>query len=713
MVVGTHALPHLLDLLRRVGRGRAADGRGGVHGDVPERAAGRPGRRVPRVGLDRGRDATTRARSASCRSSGAPQRSRAIGDILAEVQGLVAAGSSRSTLLGQNVNTYGRDVTVPGSSRRPLFAELLRQVNEVDGLRRIRFTSPHPHDFTPDVIEAMAESEKVCEHIHFPLQSGSDHGPEGDAAFLPARALPGVAGRDPRGDPGRSPCRPTSSSGSRARPRRTSRETLDVVERARFDSRVHVPVLPAPGDARRLDARPGPEGGRAGAVRPPRRAPGRDHARASARADRDRTVEVLVEGAGREGRSTQARTRTNRIVHLRRAARRRARSSTRARHRGRVASPRRRGRAAPALVEAVGADASAPWSARPRAGRPRRRSASRRRSGRRSSRSTRCSCTAGWTWGRRSRRPNTGPGAAPLMDLAEPARARSRVARFQAAGQAAADDVRRRRRGRCWSAGRASTSARWSTTSAFPREDPVVRSGARGRGGRARVPTSLRATGRARPRRGGEDRTRERPPDRPGARGDRDHRRAVQRLRGGVGGVRPRSRCGSRGSVSRRETLTARVEATGAAMLDAGWLDEVEALVDRGFGGWLTAPRRRSATRRSRGISPVSSSLEEAVGADREADARRSRGARWRGSVVTRGSGGSTPARAAPSRSSTSCVGLPGGRVSGELASREVPGDRERLPDASTEIDAPVAAARRPRAVRPMVRRRRRRARSA
>jgi len=63
---------------------------------------------------------------------------------------------------------------VPGSSRRPLFADLLRMVNQVDGLRRIRFTSPHPHDFTPDVIEAMATSDKVCEHIHFPLQSGSD-----------------------------------------------------------------------------------------------------------------------------------------------------------------------------------------------------------------------------------------------------------------------------------------------------------------------------------------------------------------------------------------------------------------------------------------------------------------------------------------------------------------------------------------------------------
>src|SRR5437762_2297669 len=78
------------------------------------------------------------------------------------------------TLLGQNVNTYGRDVSVPDSSRRPLFADLLRRVGDVDGIRRVRFTSPHPHDFTPDVIDAMAETPAVCEHIHFPLQSGSD-----------------------------------------------------------------------------------------------------------------------------------------------------------------------------------------------------------------------------------------------------------------------------------------------------------------------------------------------------------------------------------------------------------------------------------------------------------------------------------------------------------------------------------------------------------
>src|SRR5437773_509110 len=82
-----------------------------------------------------------------------PQRSRALGDVLAEVQGLARNGVVEVTLLGQNVNTYGRDLTVPDSSRRSRFAELLRAVNDVDGIRRIRFTSPHPHDFTPDVVD--------------------------------------------------------------------------------------------------------------------------------------------------------------------------------------------------------------------------------------------------------------------------------------------------------------------------------------------------------------------------------------------------------------------------------------------------------------------------------------------------------------------------------------------------------------------------------
>ena len=92
--------------------------------------------------------------------------SRRPGEILAEVQGLAREGVRELTLLGQNVNSYGRDV---GSD----FAELLRACDAVDGIERIRFTSPHPKDFRAPVIAAMAECASVCEHAHLPLQSGS------------------------------------------------------------------------------------------------------------------------------------------------------------------------------------------------------------------------------------------------------------------------------------------------------------------------------------------------------------------------------------------------------------------------------------------------------------------------------------------------------------------------------------------------------------
>ncbi|TML89666.1 MAG: tRNA (N6-isopentenyl adenosine(37)-C2)-methylthiotransferase MiaB [Actinobacteria bacterium] len=92
--------------------------------------------------------------------------SRRPGEILAEVERLAGEGVREITLLGQNVNSYGRDV---GSG----FAELLRACDAVDGIERIRFTSPHPKDFRAPVIEAMAECATVCEHAHLPLQSGS------------------------------------------------------------------------------------------------------------------------------------------------------------------------------------------------------------------------------------------------------------------------------------------------------------------------------------------------------------------------------------------------------------------------------------------------------------------------------------------------------------------------------------------------------------
>jgi tRNA-2-methylthio-N6-dimethylallyladenosine synthase len=99
-----------------------------------------------------------------------PEVSRAPDDIVAEVELLARRGVTEVTLLGQNVNSYGRDIT----KRRPLFADLLRAVGAVEGVGRVRFTSPHPKDLRPETIEAMAVTPEVCEQLHLPLQSGSD-----------------------------------------------------------------------------------------------------------------------------------------------------------------------------------------------------------------------------------------------------------------------------------------------------------------------------------------------------------------------------------------------------------------------------------------------------------------------------------------------------------------------------------------------------------
>jgi tRNA-2-methylthio-N6-dimethylallyladenosine synthase len=97
--------------------------------------------------------------------------SRPLEELLAEVQAMVADGVREVTLLGQNVNSYGRDLRVDGHPRT--FAELLHAIDAIDGIERIRYTSPHPKDMREDVILAHAELQSVCEHIHLPLQSGS------------------------------------------------------------------------------------------------------------------------------------------------------------------------------------------------------------------------------------------------------------------------------------------------------------------------------------------------------------------------------------------------------------------------------------------------------------------------------------------------------------------------------------------------------------
>ena len=95
-----------------------------------------------------------------------PERSRALADIMSEVRALAESGTSEVTLLGQTVNSY--------HDGEHDFAMLLRSVGTVDGIRRIRFTSPYPTDFTPAVIEAMATTPAVCDHVHLPVQSGSN-----------------------------------------------------------------------------------------------------------------------------------------------------------------------------------------------------------------------------------------------------------------------------------------------------------------------------------------------------------------------------------------------------------------------------------------------------------------------------------------------------------------------------------------------------------
>jgi tRNA-2-methylthio-N6-dimethylallyladenosine synthase len=312
VVVGTHALPGLLDLLHRAETE-------GPQMDVREFTevfpSALPARREVAhhawvsiaVGCD---NACTFCIVPLVRG---PQLSRPIGDVLAEVQGLARRGVVEVTLLGQNVNTYGRDLTVPGSSRRPLFAELLRTVNEVEGLRRIRFTSPHPHDFTPDVIDAMAGSAKVCEHIHFPMQSGSDrvlkamqrsYRRERYLGWLERirAAIPEIA---------------VSTDIIVGFPGETEEDfgqTLDAVRRARFDQAYTFQYSPRPGT-------------RAAVMEDQV-----DKAIVQERFDRlvaqqeeislermreqvGSTVEVLVEGSGRRGGS-QGRTRTNRVVNL-------------------------------------------------------------------------------------------------------------------------------------------------------------------------------------------------------------------------------------------------------------------------------------------------------------------------------------------------------------------------------------------------------------
>jgi tRNA-2-methylthio-N6-dimethylallyladenosine synthase len=240
-----------------------------------------------------------------------PQVSRRMGEILDEVGALVEDGVVEVTLLGQNVNTYGRDL-----HGRPLFAELLRTLDDVAGLRRVRFTSPHPHDFTPDVIDAMASSKVVCEHIHFPMQSGSDnvlrrmrrsYRIERYLAWLEQirAAVPGIA---------------VSTDIIVGFPGETEEDfagTLTAVERAGFDSAYTFEYSTRPGtEAAAMENQVSPQ-----VVSERYRRLVDLQERISLERNRaaiGNRVEVLVEDASsrKDPSRATARTRTNKLVHL-------------------------------------------------------------------------------------------------------------------------------------------------------------------------------------------------------------------------------------------------------------------------------------------------------------------------------------------------------------------------------------------------------------
>jgi tRNA-2-methylthio-N6-dimethylallyladenosine synthase len=236
--------------------------------------------------------------------------SRRVADIVTEVEGLVADGVVEITLLGQNVNSYGRDL-----DGRPLFAKLLYALDEVDGLERIRFTSPHPKDFKADTVEAMAACRTVCEHIHLPVQAGSSRVLKAmkraytkasylDKVSMVRDAIPGIAITTDIivGFPGET--------------EEDFRDTLDLAEEVRYDGAYTFQYSP----------RPMTEAA-AFADQVPKEIVQQRYERLVALQERisferneesvGRTEEVLVEGTSKKDPAKlTGRTRTNKLVHF-------------------------------------------------------------------------------------------------------------------------------------------------------------------------------------------------------------------------------------------------------------------------------------------------------------------------------------------------------------------------------------------------------------
>jgi len=169
------------------------------------------------------------------------ERDRRPGQVLAEVQALVEQGAIEVTLLGQNVNSYGVEFGDRGA-----FAKLLRACGQIDGLERVRFTSPHPAAFTDDVIDAMAETENVMPQLHMPLQSGSDRILRAMRRSYRSAKFLGILERVREKMPNAS-ITTDIIVGFPGETEEDFQETLRVVEAARFSSAFTFQYSPRPG----------------------------------------------------------------------------------------------------------------------------------------------------------------------------------------------------------------------------------------------------------------------------------------------------------------------------------------------------------------------------------------------------------------------------------------------------------------------------------
>ena len=264
--------------------------------------------------------------------------SRPFGGVTAEVEQLARAGTVEVTLLGQNVNSYGRDLTTalradadwrgsaevtgpawPAADRpraRPLFADLLRAAARVQGIRRVRYTSPHPKDLRPDTIEVMATEPAVCEHLHLPLQAGSDRTLAAmHRGYTADRYLERLAAARKR-----VPDLAVTTDLIVGFPGETEADferTLEVVAEAGYDSAYTFIFSPRPGTE---------AASRIGDFVPPGVAAARfdrlklviDRAALAKHRERvDRVEEVLVEGPSKRNPDmASGRTRQNKLVHF-------------------------------------------------------------------------------------------------------------------------------------------------------------------------------------------------------------------------------------------------------------------------------------------------------------------------------------------------------------------------------------------------------------